>query len=159
MSTTSKYIETAAITAPKYIAGVGNVTITADSLIATIDASEAAITNKDWLVDVTNYEVRQVRRGIHNENKVVLYEPFTNTSTQSLFYIPYNDAKVLYMELTSLGGAGALDNIAGYLAADVTESFGQPNLSGDHTRFVRPVFIDGSTNNVKVNLEYFSNNH
>ncbi len=153
------YIETTATTAPKYIAGTGNVTITADSLKADIDVSETSISQKDWLVDVTNFEVRQIRRVLSKDSQVQLYKPFTNTSTQSLFYVPFNAAKVIYMELTSIGADGDLDNVAGYLTADVTESFGQPNATGKNTTFVRPRFIDGSTNNVKVNIEPFTNQY
>ena len=109
-----------------------------------------------WVWNVSEREVRKVV-SINSDTELELSSPFTSElSDIELKVVTAEDAKVMYLTISNTGGSDTTIN--GELFKDgATEEFGNmENVSGDNSKFVRPIHVNGSTSSCTVNLTMFS---
>lgn len=145
------YTVTGPETVPAKITLPGLISFEADKTTITGTNFRRDLNHGDWLVDLTNNELRQVKT-INSNTEAVLFVAFSNTGTTSDI-VTKEASAVIYMELTGVGDA--LMNGTGNLRDGVPYSDGQPNDAGSAKKLVKPKIITSGT--VDVNLTYISN--
>jgi hypothetical protein len=151
----SYYVLNALDTVPASVTKAGTINILADKVKITGTNFYVELSHGDWIVDIANLEVRQVKQ-VHSDTEAELFAPFSNSSSITTRIVPKASAAVVYMELIAVGGDVTIDGV-GILRNGVPYSDGQPSDGGNNTKFVAPKIVDAALTPVDVNITRFSN--
>ena len=157
-SLNSPYVVSAsAVSVPAYGTKTGTITTIANNRVVVGSSTlfNTEVFSGDWLVDLTNGEVRQVE-SINSNTELLLKTGFTNAlSGVAVRVISSSNSKVQYMEIKPAGTV-AIDAVA-YSSAE-TYTDGQMNPTGANQQFCKPVVLNATATTAKIKLTMYSRN-
>lgn len=157
MSTPQYYVVTTDTLVPAPTTLTGTVTSAGKTLTGSGTLFTTELSSGAWVWNAAQHQVRRVLT-VNSDTELILDSSFSaELSAAALNVVTAEDAKAMHIKITNTGGlATTINNVA--FASGASEEFGnKSNLSGDGTKFVRPLHVDGATSNCTVNLTMFSN--